>query len=110
MDQKHNRAPALATCTEEERQEAMGRLAVLRSHINDGVPLPEAARDAGVPFRSVQRWLARYRATGLAGLGFQALLASCHAGHDGDHLKYRIMPSPMRIPRRGNDFMHCYPA
>src|SRR5467141_578938 len=73
MDQEHNRAPTLATCTEEERQEAMGRLAVLRSHINDGVPLPEAARDAGVPFRSVQRWLARYRATGLAGLGFQAL-------------------------------------
>ena len=60
--------PALAACTEEERQEAMGRFAVLRPHINDGVPLPEAARDAGVPLRSVQRWLARYRAAGLAGL------------------------------------------
>jgi len=41
----------------------MGRFAVLRPHINDGVPLPEAARDAGVPLRSVQRGLARYRAT-----------------------------------------------
>ena len=60
--------PALAACTEEERQEAMVRFAVLRPHLNDGVPLPEAARDAGVPLRSVQRWLARYRATGLAGL------------------------------------------
>ncbi|HEX9239047.1 MAG TPA: leucine zipper domain-containing protein, partial [Candidatus Bathyarchaeia archaeon] len=30
--------------------------------------MPEVARDAGVPLRSVQRWLARYRATGLAGL------------------------------------------
>src|SRR3989454_9105886 len=68
MDQEQNIAPALAACTEEERQEAMGRFAVLRPHINDGVPLPEAARDAGVPLRSVQRWLARYRATGLAGL------------------------------------------
>ena len=28
----------------------------------------EAARDAGVPLRSVQRWLVRYRATGVAGL------------------------------------------
>ena len=68
MDQEQHIAPALAACTEEERQEAMGRFAVLRPHINDGVPLPEAARDAGVPLRSVQRWLARYRATGLAGL------------------------------------------
>src|SRR6266853_6618465 len=68
MDQEQHIAPALAACTEEERQEAMGRFAVLRPHINDGVPLPEAARDAGVPLRSVQRWLARYRATGVAGL------------------------------------------
>jgi putative transposase len=68
MDQEPNMEPALAACTEEERQEAMGRFAVLRPHLNDGVPLPEAARDAGVPLRSVQRWLARYRATGLAGL------------------------------------------
>jgi putative transposase len=60
--------PALAACTEEERQEAMVRFAVLRPHLNEGIPLSEVARDAGVPLRSVQRWLARYRATGLAGL------------------------------------------
>ena len=68
MDQEHNRAPVLAAYTEAERHEAMRRFAVLRPHLNDGVPLPEAARDAGVPLRSVQRWLARYRATGVAGL------------------------------------------
>src|SRR4029450_11792030 len=68
MDQEQHIGPALAACAEEERQEAMGRFAVLRPHLNDGVPLPEAARDAGVPLRSVQRGLARYRATGLAGL------------------------------------------
>ena len=38
MDQEHNMAPALAACTEEERQEAMGRFAVLRPHLNDGCP------------------------------------------------------------------------
>src|SRR6267378_2294114 len=68
MDQEHNMDPALAADTEAERHEAMRRFAVLRPHLNDGVPLPEAARDAGVPLRSVQRWLARYRATGVAGL------------------------------------------
>ena len=61
-------ALALAACTEKERQQAMARFAVLRPHLNEGVLLSEAARDAGVPLRSVQRWLARYRAAGLGGL------------------------------------------
>ena len=65
MDQEQHIAPALAACTEEERQQAMARFAVLRPHLNEGIPLSEAARDAGVPLRSVQRWLARYRAAGL---------------------------------------------
>jgi putative transposase len=68
MDQESNTKPSLAAFTEEERQEAMMRFAVLRLHLNEEVPLAEAARDAGVPLRSAQRWLARYRANGLAGL------------------------------------------
>jgi putative transposase len=66
MDQEPNMEPALAACTEEERQEAMRRFAVLRPHLNDGVPLPEAARDA-VPLTPCSvGW--PDRATGLAGL------------------------------------------
>jgi hypothetical protein len=57
MDQEQSIEPALAAFTEEERQQAMVRFAVLRPHINEGVPLSEAARDAGMPLRSVQRWL-----------------------------------------------------
>ena len=68
MDQEQHMALALAACTEEERQQAMARFAVLRPHLNEGVLLSEAARDAGVPLRSVQRWLARYRAAGVVGL------------------------------------------
>ena len=68
MEQEPNREPVLAAYTEAERHEAMRRFAVLRPHLNDGVPLPEAAREAGVPLRSVQRWLTRYHATGVAGL------------------------------------------
>ena len=68
MDQEQDVAPALAALTEEQRQQAMARFAVLRSHINEGIPLSEVARAAGVPIRSVQRWLARYRAAGLVGL------------------------------------------
>jgi putative transposase len=68
MDQEHTIVPALAACTEEERHEAMGRFVVLQPHLNAGVPLAAVARNAGVPLRSAQRWLARYRAAGLAGL------------------------------------------
>ena len=68
MDQEQAGASALAALTEAQRQQAMARFAVLRSHLHEGIPLSEVARTAGVPLRSVQRWLARYRAAGLVGL------------------------------------------
>lgn len=47
----------------------MRRWEVLRPHVQDGVPLSRAARDAGVAPRTAQRWLAAFRAGGLAALG-----------------------------------------
>ncbi|WP_246301763.1 leucine zipper domain-containing protein [Granulicella arctica] len=44
----------------------MSRFRVLRSHTERGVPLPRAAWAAGVGLRTVERWLAQYRADGLA--------------------------------------------
>ncbi len=46
----------------------MARFAVLKPHIDEGVPLSEVARDANTPTRTAQRWLSRYRKGGLAGL------------------------------------------
>ena len=59
---------ALASLTEVQRAEAMERYAVLRPHLESGVPLARAAAMAKVPVRSAQRWLARYQHKGLAGL------------------------------------------
>lgn len=59
---------SLAGACDAERAETIDRFAVLRPHLEDGVPLTRAAREAGVPFRTAQRWLARYRQGGLAGL------------------------------------------
>jgi putative transposase len=59
MDQEQAGTPVLAAFTEAQRQQAMARFAVLRSHLNEGIPVSEVARTAGVPLRSVQRWLAR---------------------------------------------------
>jgi putative transposase len=59
---------SLAALGEGGQARAMARFAVLRPHLEDGVPLTRAATEAGVPLRTAQRWLARYRRDGLAGL------------------------------------------
>lgn len=48
--------------------EVAPRMAVLRRHLHDAVPLDQAATDAGISLRTARRWLARYRADGPAGL------------------------------------------
>lgn len=52
--------------------EAMRRFAVLRPHLEEGVPLAASARTAGVPTRTAQRWLARFESSGLKGLSRRA--------------------------------------
>lgn len=59
---------ALVELPEIQRQGAMARFAMLRPHLEDGASLAQAARAAGVALRTAERWLARYRATGLVGL------------------------------------------
>ena len=60
--------PALAELSEEYRQMEMDRFVVLKPHLEDGVPLTQAAAAAGVPVRTAQRWLERFRVNGLVGL------------------------------------------
>lgn len=61
-------APTLAQLSDAQREQAMGRFAVLRPHLEHGVSLPRAAAAAGITVRTAERWLARYRASGLVGL------------------------------------------
>ncbi|MGW4720968.1 helix-turn-helix domain-containing protein [Nocardia sp. NPDC004260] len=58
----------LTGLTDTDRRQAMNRFEVLRPHLEDDVPLTSAAAAAGVPLRTAQRWLHRYRTGGLAGL------------------------------------------
>jgi putative transposase len=62
----------LAELTADRREEAITRFAVLKPHLEDGVSLTQAATDAGVAVRTAQRWLAKYRASGLSGLARSA--------------------------------------
>ena len=61
-------ATSFAAVNEQQRKQAMARFAVLRPYLEDDVPLTRAAGEAGVPIRTAQRWLARYRHGGLVGL------------------------------------------
>lgn len=48
--------------------EVAKRMAALRPYLVDAVPLARVAAEAGIPIRTVRRWIARYRADGPAGL------------------------------------------
>ena len=54
-------AAPLGELSEAVRANAPLRSRVLRPHVEDGVPLIHTTRDAGVPERTAQRWLSRYR-------------------------------------------------
>lgn len=53
---------------EPDSAEVTRRMAVLRPHLHDAVPLAQVAADAGIAIRTARRWLARYRADGPFGL------------------------------------------
>ena len=68
MTPNHQVDDALAALSSGQREEAMTRFELLKPHLEEGVPLPRVASDAGIALRTAKRWLARYRVRGLAGL------------------------------------------
>jgi putative transposase len=59
---------ALAGLSEPRRRRAFDRYRKLRPHLEQAVPLTRVAAEAGLPLRTAQRWVSRYRRFGLAGL------------------------------------------
>jgi putative transposase len=60
--------PPLAAWSPEERTRALERYRMLQPCVEHDVPLTHVARHHGLPLRTAQRWLARYRRDGFAGL------------------------------------------
>lgn len=58
----------LTDLPEAARAHAQARFAVLRPHLDDGVPLTRIAQTHGIPLRTLHAWMRAYRHTGLAGL------------------------------------------
>jgi len=97
-------ARGLAVLDDQERAEALRRLAVLRAS-DDGVPAARLARQLGLAVRTVQRWVAHYRAHGLVGLAIDGHARRAGRGRAGCPARARIAPpwSPplaSRLPSR----------
>ncbi len=60
--------PNLSELPESSRTIAWERYQILRPHLEDSVPLRIAIADAGIPLRTAQRWVAKYKKSGLTGL------------------------------------------
>ena len=87
----------LTRLSDAQREEAMRRYRVLAPHLEDDVPLTQAAEQAGVPLRSARRWLHRYRRAGLEGL---ARAARASAGRKTDpRLVRAVEEMALRKPR-----------
>ena len=59
---------AFAGLSEARRRRAFDRYLKLRPHLEQDVSLTRVAAEAGLPLRTAQRWVSRYRRFGLAGL------------------------------------------
>jgi len=59
---------ALDSLSESARKIALDRFRLLQPHLEEKRPLKAIARDAGIGYRTAQRWVMRYRKCGLAGL------------------------------------------
>jgi len=56
----------LSGLPESVRKLALDRFRLLRPHLEQNQPLRQVALEAGIPYRTAQRWLTRYKQFGLA--------------------------------------------
>jgi putative transposase len=77
----------LLALTEEDREIAMQRFRWLQPHLEENRSLRLVAAEAGVAFRTAQRWVALYRAYGLASLARKTRL---------DHGARKVVSEPMK--------------
>ncbi len=79
---------------------ALARYQVLRPALEEDVPLARLAREAGIPLRTAQRWVAAYRRRGLAGLARGSRADAGRSRGVADQLRQLIEGLALRRPRR----------
>ena len=62
----------LASLQESAREIALERFRIIQPYLEQDRSLSLIARNAGIPYRTIHRWLTRYRRFGLAALARKA--------------------------------------
>lgn len=96
---------AAAVLTEEQRMLAMDRFDVLRPHLEDDVPLAQAAQHAGVAVRTAERWLSVYRKKGLNALA-RPVRSDANARHLSADVVALIEGMGLKKPRASAAVIH----
>jgi putative transposase len=105
MSDKHA-PPPLSTLTEEEGAGALARYRLIQPYLEQGVPLAQVAKHHGLVLRTVQRWVARYQAHGLAGLTRRVRADRGQSRHLRPELKDVIEGLALRKPAPTAAFVH----
>ena len=105
MHDKHA-PPPLSTLTEEEGALALARYRLIQPCLEQGVPLVQLAKHHGLVLRTVQRWVMRYQAHGLAGLTRRARVDRGQSRHLRPELKHAIEGLALRKPAPTSAFVH----
>jgi putative transposase len=98
--------PPLSTLSEEEGAVALTRYRLIQPSLEQGVPLAQVAKHHGLVLRTVQRWVARYQAHGLAGLTRRVRTDRGHSRSLRPELKDVIEGLALRKPAPTAAFVH----
>lgn len=105
MHDKHA-PPPLSTLTEEAGVLALARYRLIPPCLEQGVPLAQLAKHHGLVRRTVQRWVMRYQAHGLAGLTRRTRADRGQSRHLRPELKHAIEGLALRKPAPTSAFVH----
>jgi putative transposase len=113
----------LACLPEDVRTLALDRFRLIQPHLEENQSLRSVARAAGIPYRTAQRWVAKYRRFGLIGLARKkrqdqgerrAVSAKCREAIEGLALQKPPLPiaalyrQVVRFSRELGEMAPCY--
>jgi putative transposase len=92
---------AFAGRSKAQRGQAVDRYQKLRPHLEQDLPLARVAAESGLPLRTAQRWVNRYRRFGLAGLNRAARADQGKRRRLSDELRHLAEGLALQKPPRG---------